>query len=284
MDHFELVKARKLYLNSKGNPSIKIGIIDGPVFIDHPLLEKSNITIDENISVYCNSASSMACIHGTFIIGMLKASRKSLATAICPNCSIFIRPIFSDANGTMPVATPEDLAYAIYDCIEQNVNIINLSIDIKEENRSYNKNLSDAIQYAIKRNIILVTSSGNDSEIKSTILTSNPWIITVVPCNNLGFPLEMSNLSHNIGRYGVMAPGENITSLSPDGKYLSLSGSSVAVPFVAGFIALLLSLYPDTPSNILRFALTNLGYKKKSVIPQLINIEKTINNLERSRQ
>ena len=51
--------------------------------------------------------------------GFLSAKRGSVAPAICPNCTLLVRPIFAEttaANGEMPSATPEELAQAILDC------------------------------------------------------------------------------------------------------------------------------------------------------------------------
>jgi hypothetical protein len=37
-------------------------------------------------------------MHGTFVTGMLFARRNSVAPAICPNCTLILRPIFVEEN------------------------------------------------------------------------------------------------------------------------------------------------------------------------------------------
>ena len=55
----------------------------------------------------------------------------------------------------------------------------------------------------------------------------------------------------------IVAPGVNIRSAYLGGLYLSNSGTSLAAPHVAGALALLLSAYPNTPSDYQEQALIN---------------------------
>ena len=61
-----------------------------------------------------------ACRHGTFVAGILGAKRGAEAPALCPGCTIVVRPIFSDrfSGGLVPSAPPEELAAAVVDCVD----------------------------------------------------------------------------------------------------------------------------------------------------------------------
>src|SRR6185437_8012035 len=96
--------------------------IDGPVAIGHADFSAEKIReIPGRLRGVCDSANSAACMHGTFVAGILCAKRGSSAPAICSNCTLLVRPIFAEAtsvNGQMPSATPQELATAIIDCVD----------------------------------------------------------------------------------------------------------------------------------------------------------------------
>src|SRR5829696_6815538 len=97
MDALELIRLRPLMDRSKGSRNISIGIIDGPVDLDHPSLSNSKIRTTKR-SQYneCKTADSVSCIHGTFVSGILASERGAAPPAISPECEIILRPIFSD--------------------------------------------------------------------------------------------------------------------------------------------------------------------------------------------
>src|SRR5689334_9604310 len=109
MNHLELVNLDFLMERTKGRTEIAIVLLDGPVALDHPDLAGQNIrTVAGELEGICTLASSRACIHGTFIAGILCGKRGSAAPAICPNCTLLVKPIFSEGvagNNPMPVTT-----------------------------------------------------------------------------------------------------------------------------------------------------------------------------------
>ena len=122
MDPLDLVKLTALMERTSGSPELKIGLIDGPVVIQHPDLAGEHLReIPGNNGATCTQATSMACLHGTYIAGILAAKRRSSAPAICPNCTLLVRPIFFETTTgreRMPSATPQELAAAIIECID----------------------------------------------------------------------------------------------------------------------------------------------------------------------
>src|SRR5262245_48661342 len=122
MDPLNLIKLTALMNRTSGIARVRIGLIDGPVVRQHPELACENIReVRGNSGGACTQQNSAACVHGTFVAGILSARRGALAPAICPNCTLLVRPIFAEsasANGEMPSARPEELALAIGDCID----------------------------------------------------------------------------------------------------------------------------------------------------------------------
>ena len=108
MGALDAVQLTPLMERTSGRAEIRVGLIDGPVFLTHPDLAQKNIQeVPGKLRGTCSRAQSAACLHGTFVAGMLCARRGSVAPAICPGCTLLVRPIFSEANpanGDMPLA------------------------------------------------------------------------------------------------------------------------------------------------------------------------------------
>jgi subtilisin family serine protease len=276
MNPFDLVKLTQLMERSSGAPEVLIGLIDGPVAVDHPDLAYAHIReIPGKRRGICAITNSAACTHGTFVAGVLSAGRNSSAPAICPGCTLLVRPIFAEsmaADEQMPSATAEELVAAIFDCVEAGVQVINLSVALVQAGATGQRRLNDVLDYAIRRGVIVVAAAGNQGQVGSTIITRHPWIIPIVACDRRGLPLSYSNLGNAIGRRGLCAPGDRITSISVSGQPMEFSGTSVATPFVTGAIALLWSEFPNATAAEVKFALTQATVAQRpTVVPPLLN-------------
>jgi subtilisin family serine protease len=172
----------------------------------------------------------------------------------------------------MPSATPLELAAAIMDCIDAGARVINLSLALVQPSTSGDQALQEALDQALRLGVILVAAAGNQGILGSSTITRHPWVIPVVACDLRGQPMSRSNLGGSIGRRGLSAPGDNITSLGSEGRPMALGGTSVAVPFVTGAIALLWSECPRTTAAQIRLAL-NQGSapRRATVVPPLLD-------------
>ena len=82
---------------TSGRSEIVVGMVDGPVAADHPDLAQTNIQeLPGKTGAACAQTSSAACVHGTFVAGILSAKRGSAAPAICPDCTLLVNPVFSE--------------------------------------------------------------------------------------------------------------------------------------------------------------------------------------------
>lgn len=271
-----LVKLTALMERTEGIPEMKIGLIDGPVFTQHSDLTSERINeIAKNRSASCTAMSSIACTHGTFVAGILSAKRTSTAPAICPACTLLLRPVFSETtSGTenMPGATPLELAASITECIYAGARIINLSLGLAHPSTRGEQALEEALHQALNRGVIVVAAAGNQSTLGSSVITRHQWVIPVIACYAFGRPMNESNLGSSIGRRGLSAPGSDITSLGTEGQAITLSGTSVAVPFVTGAIALLWSAFPAATAAQIKLAITQATTPRRpSVVPPLMD-------------
>ncbi len=275
MDPLNLVRLLPLMDRTSGIPAVKIGLIDGPVAMNHPDLTREQIREVPGRMGSCTQASSTACLHGTFVAGILSAKRNSSAPAICPGCTLLVRPIFSEmavANGEMPSATPAELAQAILDCSDAGARVLNVSAALARPSFTSERALEDALDQAAKRGLIVIVAAGNQGTLGSTTITRHPWVIPVVAYDPQGKPMGQSNLAHSIGRWGLGAPGEGITSLGAEGKPLTLAGTSAAAPFVTGTIALLWSEFPSVSAPRIKMAVTQAGRRSRTtIVPPLLD-------------
>src|SRR5262245_22296837 len=112
----ELVKLTALMERTEGSPEVVIGLIDGPVVTEHADLSGEHVReIPGTNGATCTQTTSAACLHGTFVAGIISAKRNSNAPAICPNCTLLVRPIFAETTfgrDFIPSATPLELAAA----------------------------------------------------------------------------------------------------------------------------------------------------------------------------
>jgi subtilisin family serine protease len=276
MNPLEMVKLNSLMDRTSGRGEVRIGLIDGPVALDHPDLIGASIReITGKINSACTQTSSIACRHGTFVAGIFSARRGSVAPAICPDCTLLVRSIFAETEKTnreMPSATPEVLALAILDCLDAGAHVLNVSAALAQPSLKSERALEDALDRAAKRGVIVIAAAGNEGTVGSTAITRHPWVIPVVAYDLQGKPMYHSNLGNSIGRWGLGAPGDGIISLGAGGKPLTLGGTSAAAPFVTGAIALLWSEFSTATAAEVKFAATQSHARRRTtVVPPLLD-------------
>src|ERR1700751_3940149 len=274
--YFDLTRLTPLLERTHGRPEIKIGLVDGPVAIDHPDLATENIReVPGEFAGACTVSSSAACKHGTFVAGILLAKRGSTALAICPGCSLLVRPIFRETNSgneQMPSATPQQLASAIVETVDAGARILNLSASLVQPSAKGECELQSALDYAAQRAVIVVAAAGNQGAVGSSVITRHPWVIPVAACDRHGRPLSQSNLGNSIGTRGLLGPGDNITSLGSEGGLVTLGGTSVAAPFVTGTVALLWSEFQVAPAAELLMAVRGARRPSRTaIVPPLLD-------------
>jgi subtilisin family serine protease len=266
-----------------GAPDIAVAIIDGPVAIGHPDLSSARIrSVPGGAPLACGRTGSPACRHGTFVAGILAANHGSQAPGICRLCTFLLRPLFAEGDGrnVMPTATPEELARAIGDCVNAGASIVNISAATSEPSTRAESALDESLRYAGARGVIVVAAAGNQGTLGTSAITRHRWVIPVVGCSLRGAPMPQSNLGGSIGRRGVGAPGEAITSLAAEGGHQKMSGTSFAAAFVTGIIALLWSRFPEMSAQQMKEAVLSGGSpRRRAVVPPLLDVRRAYETL-----
>lgn len=238
------VRAPKLWKKSYGE-RIRIGIVDTGVDFAHAdikpslsrginLLQRHTLPLDDNG-------------HGTHIAGTIAASNKlSGIRGVAPAASLFPVKAF-DREGSAYVS---DIIAAIHWCIAEQMNIINMSFGMSQ----YSAALHYAVKAALRRNVIIIASSGNSGKRRQIDYPARfAQTIAVGAINRNRKIAAFSNRNSSIDVY---APGEAIYSTWIGGKYNELNGTSMAAAHVSGVAALLMSAKPGLKFQQLRAALT----------------------------
>ena len=199
--------------------------------------------------------------HGTHVAGIIGALRNAVGVdGIAPDVRLMIVRAVPDGD-----ERDKDVANAIRYAVDNGARVINMSFG---KAYSPQKALVDAaVRYADSAGVLLVHAAGNDGEnTDSTANFPNPRYLAGGEAANW---LEVGASSWkgadslaapftNFGRTTVdlFAPGVDVRSTVPEGRYEPESGTSMAAPVVTGVAALLMSYYPTlTAADVKRILL-----------------------------
>lgn len=166
--------------------------------------------------------------HGTHVAGVIGAKSGS-AKGIAPECKI----LSLKALGHSGMGSLKAVADAVYFAIEAKADIISMSLgSARPDDR-----LHAAIRDAQSQGAIIVCAAGNDGgAVNYPAAFQETLAVGAVDKN--GTACEFSCRGKEIV---VAAPGQDITSTWLNDGYATISGTSMAAPFVSGVLALFVS-------------------------------------------
>ena len=165
--------------------------------------------------------------HGTMVAGVLHLT--------APGAQLLPLKAFGpDGTGYL-----SNILRGIYFAVQNQANVINMSFDLTVPSQE----LTSAIRYANRNNVVCVASVGNDGDSAVTYPASLSGVMGVASTSDLDTRSSFSNYGAEVW---IAAPGENIVTTYPFGTYSAGSGTSFSAPFVSGGVSLLLALNPAT--------------------------------------
>ena len=190
--------------------------------------------------------------HGSHVAGIIGAitDAKTGVSGVAPHVSIMSVKYYSDTNsGAVNLAnTIKAINYAV----DHGAKIINYSGGGPE----FSEDEYLAIKKAEAKGVLFVAAAGNEHQ--DTDRVENYYYPSAYHLSNI-ISVAATDIHNNLlpsSNWGkkhvdVAAPGENIFSTLPGGRYGYMSGTSQATAFVSGVAALLLSRDPTlTPTQI----------------------------------
>ncbi|MBN9444584.1 S8 family serine peptidase [Bosea sp. (in: a-proteobacteria)] len=210
---------------------VRVALIDSGVDMEHPELRGSVIgyldAVDGLATPHAHGTSMAAAIaaHGE-LEGMAPAVRILVGRA-------FGGPQSASANGkSFQIMTALDWV------VQQRAKVVNLSFAGPQD-----RLLSKALVGARERGVIVVAAVGNGGPKSPPLYPGadpNVIAVTATDAEDQLFP------EANRGAYvAVAAPGVDVLTAEPGGRYAFTSGTSIAAAHVTGLIALLAEKQPD---------------------------------------
>ncbi|MFD9246492.1 type VII secretion-associated serine protease mycosin [Streptomyces sp. NPDC059556] len=180
--------------------------------------------------------------HGTKVAGII-AARPADGTGfvgLAPEATII--PIRQ--NDEKNSGKADTMAEAITWAVAKGADVINISQDTTQRLGPETK-MAKAVAEAIRRNVVVVASAGNDGmdgRSKLTYPAAFPGVLAVASSDRNN---ERAAFSQSGPMVGVAAPGVDIVSTVPGGGQCVDNGTSFSAPYVAGVAALLRAEHKD---------------------------------------
>ncbi|HEX5725102.1 MAG TPA: S8 family peptidase [Longimicrobiaceae bacterium] len=187
--------------------------------------------------------------HGTHVAGIVAAERNDTGVNGVAS-SVRVMVIRTVPNGD---ERDKDVANAIRYAADNGANVINMSFG--KAFSPQKEVVDEAVRYAEAKGVLLVHAAGNaasDIGEEPSYPTrefvaggqARNWIEVGASAPALdSLAASFSNFSRE--RVDVFAPGVNILSTMPNGRYEQSQGTSMAAPVVSGVAALLMAYFPE---------------------------------------
>ena len=265
------INAGGAWSTTTGSKDTVIAVIDSGIDFTHPELKNNqwtntNPTANGDLHgwdyVADNGEIKDEQGHGTAVAGIIAAEGNNAVgiSGVMWRASLMSLRVL-DNTGTGEVANAvEAIDYAV----TRGAQVINLSWGTAGESLA----LKDAIQRAIRRNVIVVCSAGNSGN----DLSVTPYypasfnlkgLITVGASDNFDQLASWSNWGTE--SVSVAAPGTNIATTRMGGGYWNVSGTSAAAPVVAGIAGLMKTINRLANSQLISKALSDGARRSASL-------------------
>ncbi len=244
---------------------ITIGIVDTGIDAGHQALSGINVVVWSDFvnglkEPYDDNG------HGTHVAGILAAHSnwydpllgRPMLKGIAPSASyIIVKAI--DKNGT---GSDQNVASAINFCADNGADVICLSLGGKNI-PILGTDTENAASSAASKGIFVIAAAGNDPQASDVAAPANQQNVIAVGAvdsynkiadfsqkgNNAGIIPGLGGRSDPNKKPEVVAPGVGIVSCWKNGEYRYAYGTSQAVPYVGGALALVLQARGGSPHS-----------------------------------
>ncbi|MFJ8718890.1 type VII secretion-associated serine protease mycosin [Streptomyces violaceus] len=254
----EAMHTQEAWQTTKGD-GVTVAVLDTGVEADHPDLVGNVLTGKDLVGFGAEPGDRAWARHGTAMAGIIAGHGHGPGNAdgvlgIAPEAKILpVRVILEDGDPSRAKARStrgNALAEGIRWAADHGADVINLSLGDDSASAHPESTEDSAIQYALKKGVVVVASSGNGGEKGDHISypAAYPGVIAATAVDRSG---TRASFSTRRWYATVSAPGVDVVIADPDHKYYEGWGTSAAAAFVSGAAALVKAAHPDlAPAQI----------------------------------
>ena len=224
--NLQVINVDEVNTNARSIQKVKVALLDSGVDYNDgiDLADSINFVEEEDyvVPMYQDLTG-----HGTGIASIICANGEGGIKGVNPNVDLYSVKVL-DGENKAPLSR---IIKGIYWCIDNDINIINMSFGTS----SYSNAMKKAVEDAYDAGILMVGASGNSAG-KVEYPAAFKEVMAVAATTP---EAEISSFSNTGIELDIAAPGEKIQTASFFGGSVVTHGTSIAVPHVVGVASLL---------------------------------------------
>ncbi len=252
------IDADKTWGTSKG-AGVTVAILDTGVDTDHPDLV-DNLLPGHNV-LAPGSAPEDDNGHGTHVAGVVAAAINGLGVVgVAPSAAVLPVKVLDSSGAGWISEVIQGLEWAD----AHGADIVNMSFGTLVHSQA----LEAAVSSSRARGTILVAAAGNRGISAGSSVDYPARLAGVIAVSGMNTRRSVAEWSSRGVEIDLCAPGEDIPSTYLGGGYVSLSGTSMASPHVAGAVALRLGMDPGLSPDALESMLAGSAQRVPRTPPE----------------